>query len=91
MALDAALSRGFVEATRDLDYTSDLFGNVDPADPAAGILNFGKKLGCRFLQKTDHILGWGFSAYSESGIIPHPEPGLFEVSDHLPIHAVFES
>ena len=91
MALDAALSRGFVEATHGLAYTSDLFGNVDPADPAAGFLNFGKKVGCRFLQKTDHILGRGFSAISASGIIPHPEPRLFEVSDHLPIHAVFDT
>ena len=91
MALDAALSLGFVDATDALDYTSDLFGNVDPADPSAGILNFGKRLGCRFLQKTDHILGRGFSACSGSGIIPHPEPRLFEVSDHLPIQAKLET
>lgn len=90
-ALGAALTNGFVDATHDLDYTSDLFGSVDPADPSAGILNFGKRLGCRFRQKTDHILGRGFSSLSGSGIIPHPKPRLFEVSDHLPIHAKFET
>lgn len=89
--LDSALSRGFIEATPDLDYTSDLFGSVDPADPSAAFLNFGKKLGCRFLQKTDHILTRGFSDISGTGIISHPEPRLFEVSDHLPIHATVET
>jgi len=90
-ALDAALSRGFVDATDALDYTSDLFGSVDPADPAAGWLNFGKKLGCRFRQKTDHVLGRGLSANPESGILPYPESRLFEVSDHLPIQARYET
>lgn len=88
--LDSAISRGFVEAVPEVNYTSDLFGSIDPADPAVGFLNFGKKLGCRFRQKTDHILVRGGCAVPDAGAVSCPERELFEVSDHLPIQATIE-
>jgi endonuclease/exonuclease/phosphatase family metal-dependent hydrolase len=55
-ALQGAFARGYADATAGLPFTSDLFGSVDPADPAARVLGLGRKLGLRLRQKTDHIL-----------------------------------
>lgn len=84
-SMQVALAAGFVDATESLKYTSDLFGNVDPADPAAAYLNFGKKMGMRFRQKTDHILVEGPASSITAGVVDFDEKKLFKISDHLPV------
>ncbi|MFO7652398.1 MAG: endonuclease/exonuclease/phosphatase family protein [Candidatus Krumholzibacteriia bacterium] len=84
-SLAAATRRGYVDATAGIRYTSDLFGSIDPADPAGGFLRLGRRGGMHFRQKTDHVLVRGHVMPASSRIVDHPESELFEISDHLPI------
>jgi len=86
-ALEAAAGLGFADATRDVEYTSDLFGNVDPEDPSALWLNAGKWLGASFRQKTDHVLIRPSAGHVVGHVIQMAEESLFQLSDHLPIAA----
>ncbi len=89
-ALGTALSAGYNDLTGDVAFTSDLLGNIDPADPAAGILGLGQKMGLRFRQKTDHILGRGMAGFSDAGVAAESEAALLRISDHLPLQVILE-
>lgn len=84
-ALRGAFARGYADATAGLPFTSDLFGSVDPADPAARILGLGRTFGARFRQKTDHVLVRGDACGCEARLVDLPVRRLLAVSDHLPV------
>jgi len=88
-ALGPALDAGFVDATAAVPFTSDLFGSVDPADPAAPWLRRGQRWGLHLRQKTDHVLVRGPVTVTSAGVVGTAgmaASDLLAISDHLPLH-----
>lgn len=88
--LEIALSQGYIDCSETIDWTSDLFSQIDPNDPSRHFLTLGKFLGIHFRQKTDHILAKGIKSILQAKKIVLPGTSHLPGSDHVPVYVELE-
>lgn len=88
--LDLALCQGYINCSESIDWTSDLFSNIDADDPSRFFLRLCRSLKLHFRQKTDHILVKGVKSILQTKKITLPSTQHLPGSDHVPLYVELE-
>jgi endonuclease/exonuclease/phosphatase family metal-dependent hydrolase len=84
--LDLALRQGYINCSESIDWTSDLFSNIDADDPSRFFLSVCKSLKFHFRQKTDHVLAKGVKSILQAKKVFLPSSQHLPGSDHIPLY-----
>jgi len=88
--LELALNQGYIDCSEQIDWTSDLFSNIDADDPARAFFSLCKALKLHFRQKTDHVLARGLKSILQAKKISLPKAPHLPGSDHVPLYVELE-
>lgn len=85
-----AEERGYLDCTKEIAWTHDMFTSISPYDFFRHFLSLGKLFRLRWHQKLDHILVRGVKSVVRTGVVLLEGDRFLHGSDHAPVYVEIE-